>query len=144
MAVVGNDLLFYSRSEQFFELSNFYFAGFQVDGVWWKTVEHYFQAMKSTNEDDRELVRNCPTPLLAKKIGRKIKLRSDWEQIKDGVMLRGLKEKFKQNVSLKMLLLSTGTLTLKERSPDDMYWGYKGRNRLGELLMVVRDEFSEG
>jgi len=143
MSVVGNDLYFYARAQKFFELSNFYPSSFQIGEVWWKTVEHYFQAQKSPKDRDREYIRGLPTPNLAKRVGRQIRLREDWEEIKEDVMYRALKAKFTQNSTLKMILLSTGSTILKERSPDDVYWGYKGKNRLGILLMKLRDELSE-
>lgn len=72
-----------------------------------------------------------------------IKIRSDWEQIKDELMYKCVKEKFLQNENLKKLLLSTGDSELIENSPYDNYWGkYRGvgQNKLGIILMKIRDE----
>ena len=63
-------------------------------------------------------------------------------------MKEGLVAKFTQNQNLKNLLLSTGDKKLVEHTTNDDYWGDKGdgsgRNRLGELLMEVRNEFKVG
>lgn len=71
-------------------------------------------------------------------------LRSDWNLVKEDVMMTALRAKFTQNAKLKHLLLSTGTAELVEASPRDSYWGEgrdgKGQNRLGKLLMELRNE----
>lgn len=72
-----------------------------------------------------------------------VPIRSDWEHVKDTVMRDGLMAKFSQNETLKQMLLDTGDAELVEKSPRDAYWGVgkdgRGRNRLGELLMEVRE-----
>lgn len=74
-------------------------------------------------------------------------VRSDWERVKDVVMRDGLMAKFSQNAAMKKMLLETGDAVLVEKSPRDSYWGIgkdgKGRNRLGELLMEVREALKE-
>ena len=145
MGFKGNTIKFYSRSQSFFEFSNFFPSSFYLEGKWWKTVEHYFQAKKTHDERDQEYIRNSSSPALAKKMGLKVKLRGDWEQVKEDVMYIALKAKFTQNTSLNMILLSTGSCDLREDSPSDTYWGGRAgaKNRLGELLMKLRDELSK-
>ena len=68
----------------------------------------------------------------------------DWDPQafdRDRVMKQGLLYKFAQNAELKQSLLSTKDAKLEEIGRfDGEYWTSKGRNRLGELLMEVRDE----
>lgn len=75
-----------------------------------------------------------------------IKIRDDWNDIKDRAMYFTIKQKFLQHPKLKELLLSTGNAKLIEASPRDSYWGTgrdgQGFNKLGNLLMLLRDELS--
>jgi hypothetical protein len=80
----------------------------------------------------------------AKAEGRRCTLRSDWEQVKIGVMTGVLLAKFSQNPLLREGLRSTGTKRLEETNYwNDTFWGVckgKGDNMLGKLLMEVRDQ----
>jgi ribA/ribD-fused uncharacterized protein len=108
-----------------------------------KSNEHYYQAEKAQWPDERLWVLDAPTPGLAKKRGRKVALRPDWDEIKDEVMLRLLRRKFK-NAGLARLLLATQDADLIEGNHwGDTYWGVCGgigENKLGKLLMQVRRE----
>lgn len=131
-------------------LSNFYPCQFEmacIDGEkrLFPTSEHAFQAWKATNNKDFFAVRGCNTPGQAKKMGREIRIREDWSRIKDGIMLQVLRAKFSVP-EMKEKLLATGDAQLVEGNTwGDDYWGVilttgKGRNRLGKLLMTVREE----
>lgn len=111
-----------------------------------RTVEHWFQACKTTSRRDFDNVLACPTPAAAKHAGRSIDLRPDWEQIKFNVMLCALRGKFALEPHRSGLLL-TRPRPLAEDSPTDFIWGardarggYGGENLLGRALMRVRDE----
>lgn len=82
--------------------------------------------------------------LIEQSLSDGVRLRSDWEETKDQVMLTALREKFRQNPRLRFILLSTLDCTLVENSPHDAYWGCgsrgDGHNKLGKLLMQVRKE----
>lgn len=117
------------------------------------TVEHVFQAEKATEQNFFMKVMRAPTPGRAKQLGRSIHLRPDWEQVKDDVMLRAVRLKFRIP-KLKTLLLSTGDEQLIEgNSWHDGYWGDcqcgrvqcqgTGKNMLGITLMMVRDEIRQ-
>lgn len=60
-------------------------------------------------------------------------------------MYDGLRFKFGQNQQLKKKLMETGNRELIEHTEKDRYWGDggdgSGKNRLGFLLMKLRDEF---
>ena len=132
-------------------LSNFYFSPMIIDNVVYTTNEHYFQAMKSLNPKERQAIVLAPTPGKAKYLGRKVSLRKDWEDIKEEVMLTGLRHKF-SNPELRKKLLATGNEELIEGTTwHDNYWGIcdcetcggQGKNRLGKLLMQVREELAD-
>lgn len=109
------------------------------------TSEHLYQALKTTNKKQQEQVRLCKTPGEAKRMGRKIDIRPDWEEIKVDIMYKILKLKLKNKV-LQKKLLDTGTRFICEGNTwKDTFWGYdfnlkEGRNELGKLLMKVRDK----
>lgn len=107
------------------------------------TIEHAFQAAKTTDEKIQQIIAACPAPGDAKKIGRHVQLRKDWNQIKTAVMLTYVREKFK-NSDLRQKLLATGNAYLEEGNTwGDRIWGTvngEGENRLGKILMQVREE----
>lgn len=117
----------------------------KLDGQWWLTVEHFFQAQKFAGTPHAEEIRQASTPKRAAEIGRDRKrpLRSDWEEVKDDAMRRGVLEKFRAHAELRRLLLSTGDEEIVENAPHDYYWGCgrdgSGRNMLGRILMETRE-----
>ncbi|GCE08624.1 NADAR family protein [Dictyobacter aurantiacus] len=141
---------FYSvREEPYGCFSNFSGHGFKIDGVWWSTSEHYFQAQKFAGTPHEEAVRRAHSPKLAAEMGRDRKrpLRSDWESVKDDIMRRAVLHKFEAHAELRDLLLSTGNEEIVENAPGDYYWGIgrdgSGRNMLGQILMEVRSILRE-
>lgn len=127
------------------ELSNFYPAPVALEGGW-PTVEHFFQGQKFPGDPVlQEKIRTAPTPASAKRLGRTRSphFRSDWEQVKESVMLQGLRAKF-SDATLRAVLKSTGTAELVEAAAWDSYWGTgrngKGLNRMGAALAQVRSE----
>ena len=130
------------RNEYSF-LSNYSCSPFYIDTVLFPTMEHYFQASKASNQEDYLRIAYAPTPGDAKRLGRRIQLRPNWEEVKDNVMLIGLRKKF-ADPELHDLLLATGDEELVEGNYwGDTYWGVCngiGQNKLGKLLMQVREE----
>lgn len=124
-------------------LSNFYPAEVKYEGITYQNNEAAFQAQKVTDYREQEQFR-LVSPSDAKKLGRKVKLRSDWEQVKDDIMYQIVKAKFTQNEDLKQKLIDTGNSELIEGNTwNDTYWGMcrgKGKNMLGKILMRVREE----
>ena len=130
-------------------LSNFYEHPIQYNGIVYPTNEHFFQAMKSLKEEERKMIAAAPTPGKAKRLGRAVTLRSDWETIKYDIMLMGLRLKFCDK-DLREKLRATGDEYLIEGNWwHDNTWGdcscercktIRGRNELGRLLMQVRNE----
>ncbi|HYL98396.1 MAG TPA: NADAR family protein [Blastocatellia bacterium] len=140
---------FYRAADQYGEFSNFAPYPIYLDGKHWPTSEPYFQAQKFAGTEHEEAVRNAKSPMIAARIGRDRArgLRSDWEQVKDSVMLRAVRTKFDQHPRLASLLLSTGEAPICEHTSRDSYWGDggdgTGRNTLGKILMQVRGELRE-
>jgi ribA/ribD-fused uncharacterized protein len=133
-----------AREEPYGCFSNFSPHGVDLDGAWWPTVEHYFQAQKFAGTPHAEAVRRARSPKDAKNLGhdRKHPLRPDWEQVKDDVMRRAVLHKFATHDKIRAVLLGTGDELLVENAPHDYYWGCgadgSGQNKLGTILMEVR------
>lgn len=146
---MSEPLYFYTKTMPFWGLSNFAPPGFESQGVYWPTVEHYFQAQKFVEPVARERIRKAATPKEARALGqsRDYKIRSDWDAVREHVMLEALRLKFKRPEA-KTLLLSTENRALIEASPFDYFWAAgqdgSGLNRLGHLLMQVRSELARG
>lgn len=124
-------------------LSNFYFSPIKEGVITYPTVEHYFQAQKTTNPETRFFISKAANPSEAKRRGRRVELRSDWEDIKFSLMERGLRAKF-MIPELREKLLATGEEELVEGNWwGDTCWGVcngVGENNLGKLLMKIREE----
>lgn len=118
-------------------LSNFWY---NPDGY---TNEHRFQAAKAASEADAKWVMESKTPGEAKRRGRAIVMREDWNDIRIPVMLELTAEKFKDE-RLRMQLLMTGDAELIEGNTwGDKFWGVcggEGENWLGKTLMKVRED----
>lgn len=125
--------------------SNFSPHGFELDGAWWPTSEHYFQAQKFAGTPHADQIRQVKTPKDAARMGRDRKrpLRPDWQQVKDDIMRRGVLSKFETHADIRAVLLSTSDELIVENSPIDYYWGCgadgSGKNMLGQILMEVRE-----
>lgn len=118
---------------------------FIYQGISYKTPENFYQAMKTeiTDIETRYKIASVSASQ-SKKLGRKVKLRSDWEDIKIDVMRYVLKIKFKPGTTWYKKLLSTGVDEIVEwNNWGDRIWGKtldgKGSNYLGKLLMEIRD-----
>jgi ribA/ribD-fused uncharacterized protein len=141
-----NRILFYSTIGEYGCFSNFSRHSFEINGVRWQTSEHYFQAMKTIDAAKQEAIRLAPSPSIAAKMGRdrRLGLRHDWDQIREDVMMTALRAKFTTHEAIKRILLETGNREIVEHTAKDRYWADggdgTGQNRLGALLMQLRDE----
>ena len=140
---------FYSTKDQYGEFSNFASFGFHLEGFWYRTSEHYFQAMKFEDVDYQEKIRETKSPMIAARLGRsrKIKIRDDWEEVKVDVMRTAVRAKIQAHAELQQLLLGTEEEELVEAAAHDYFWGVgkdgTGKNWLGKILMEVRGELRQ-
>lgn len=143
-------IYFYTPHDEYGCFSNFSAHGFELDGLYWRTSEHYFQAQKFVGTPHLEAIRNAKTPKQAAEMGRDRKrpLRSDWELVKDDVMRRAVVQKFTTHADIRQILLDTGDQEIVENAPSDYYWGCgnngTGKNMLGIILMETRMILCEG
>jgi hypothetical protein len=139
-------IYFYGRSDDYYCFSNFSHYPIIIDKKIYKTSEHYVQSKKFEGSEYEELIRLAKTPSIAAKIGRdrNLPLREDWEDVKEKIMYKALKAKFTQHEEIKGILLKTKNKEIIEHTSKDNYWGDggdgKGKNRLGNLLMKLREE----
>jgi ribA/ribD-fused uncharacterized protein len=104
-------------------------ARFTIDGKYYATSEHYFQAQKFVRTEHEEIIRLSRAPKVAADRGRERSrpLRADWNEVKEDVMRRALRAKFTAHAPLRELLLSTGDEEIVENAPGDLYWGQRTR-----------------
>lgn len=135
-----------SFTDEMFFLSNFYPCNIEYDEIVYKNAEAAFQAQKCAIKGDRYAFSNL-NPTEAKNLGRTVKLRKDWENIKISEMAKIIHEKFEQNPDLAEKLLLTGNAYLEEGNTwGDRVWGTvngKGANNLGRILMNEREKIRE-
>jgi N-glycosidase YbiA len=140
-------IYFYSTRDEYGCFSNFSAHGFELDGLWWLTSEHYFQAHKFIGTPQFEAIRLAKSPKEAALMGRDRQrpLRPDWDQVKDETMYSAVLRKFEVHLDIRTILLHTDDEELVENTSTDYYWGCgtdkTGKNRLGQILMKVREEF---
>lgn len=129
--------------------SNFYNCTVTYRGITYNNSEAAWQAQKVENEEEKKVFANLD-PSKAKSLGRKVKLRSDWEDVKYDFMIKVLYCKFSQHPELKKILLDTENDYIEENTTEwhDNIWGncrcvkcqeIIGQNLLGKALMYVRE-----
>lgn len=138
-------------------LNNFYPCIIGYEGGLFPTVEHAFQAAKTLDKPTRAAIAALHTAGHAKRAGRRVQLRPDWEKVKIGIMEELLHLKFRRP-GLRVALLNTGDAELIEGNTwGDKFWGADirilehrhgdgsnaGLNMLGKLLMEERKRLRE-
>lgn len=144
-------------------LSQWFPAGFQLDGEHYLTAEHWMMASKARLFDDSKslkLILEAPDPKSAKALGRKVKDFDNyvWNANSRRIVTEGNVAKFGQNPELRKFLVDTGEQILVEASPYDRVWGiglkatdkksahpstWQGQNLLGFALMDVRERLAQ-
>ena len=131
-----------SFRDNYFFLSNFYSAPVTYNGITYKNNEAAFQAQKCLDDTIKSKFTDL-NPGQAKRLGRCVELRDDWEEVKFDIMQEIVDSKFDQNPELAEKLLQTGIEYLEEGNNwGDRIWGTvngKGENNLGKILMNTRD-----
>lgn len=129
-------------------LSNFAYVLVKFDGCLYPTVEHAYQAAKTENMEDRRVMCDLHKPGDAKRFGRVLKIRDDWNYVKLEIMEELVRYKFLNDSKLFRLLLLTGDAELIEGNHwGDTFWGVcrgRGDNHLGRILMRVREDLKTG
>jgi ribA/ribD-fused uncharacterized protein len=159
-------ILFFGADEskgEYRAFSNMSNHPIEMDGQKYHTVEHYFQAMKAKefgDDDSYNRIVKAKTPKAAKAIGQKVKdyVEEKWVSVRDDIMEKAVHAKFIQHPELRKQLLETGDKMIGEANPRDTYWGigtsmdlerskkpskWRGQNKLGKLLMKLRDDFKK-
>lgn len=135
----------------YYEDSNFVFSNFSAHIVVYKgeryqTAEHAFHAQKFENKDFVKQIQDCPSPIAAWELARKLKphRRPDWDDIKVEILTDIIRRKAEQNPDVKQALLATGDEEIVEVNPNDDFWGNgpdgNGQNQTGKILMKIRSE----
>ena len=131
-------------------LSNFWLCKIMFEGVEYPSTEHAYVAAKTLKQEDRIKISKIETAGKAKRYGREVLLRDDWDSVKLLIMEDLLRYKFTHHKNLKEKLLATYPKYLKEGNyHNDKIWGVclktgEGTNLLGKILMNVRDELLDG
>src|SRR5262245_8808272 len=112
---------FYRVGDPYGCFSNFSPHAIFLDGTAWPTSEHYFQAQKFEDWKYRSDIQRVSSPMVAARMGRDRShpLRSNWEQMKDGVMRKALWAKVIQHADVRETLLATGDAIIVEHTSND-------------------------
>ena len=125
-------------------LSNFFECTVHYDGIEFPSAEHAYQAAKSNDIRVMTRIASLKTPGEAKRVGRKILIQKNWENIRADVMYSIVQNKFFNNAVLGAKLMATSPAQLIEGNEwGDTFWGVcddTGENNLGKILMKVRTE----
>jgi ribA/ribD-fused uncharacterized protein len=133
--MIANVIDSFTGSNEF--LRNDYPATIVVDGLLFPTVEHAFQAAKTTDLAEKEAIRMAPTANEAKKLGRHVQLVADWDTQRIDIMTSLVLRKFVEHIDLKIKLLMTGNQELIQGgTKKGDFWG----ENQGKILMQVRDK----
>ncbi len=137
---------FYREEGELGYLANYSNYGFTVDGVYYPTVEHFYQASKFDNPEIIQKILSCKTAREAASVGRdrNNKRIDHFNDIKLDKMYQAVYEKFQQNPDIRKKLIETGDEEIREMTDQESYWGVgpqlDGENHMGEILMRVREE----
>lgn len=137
--------------EEYYFLSNFSHHPVTYNGKTYLNSEAAFQAQKTLSEEVQWKFTRL-TPRDARTEGRKLTLRPDWEEVKDDIMRDILQSKFSNPVLAKQLLDTNDAILEEQNTWHDNYWGnctcdkcrgIPGQNKLGTLLMALREELTD-
>ena len=137
---------FYREEGELGYLANYSNYGFTVDGVYYPTAEHFYQASKFDNPEIIQKILSCKTAREAASVGRdrNNKWIDHFKDIKLDKMYQAVYEKFQQNPDIRKKLIETGDEEIREMTDQESFWGVgpqlDGENHMGEILMRVREE----
>ena len=139
--------------------SQWYPAGFEAEGAYYATAEHWMMAEKARlfgDEKARADILEAATPGKAKALGRAVLGfdQAQWDANAYEIVVKRNLAKFRADSARADVLLRTGNKILVEAAPVDPIWGiglaadaeeavypdlWPGTNLLGFALMQVRD-----
>lgn len=128
----------YMKGKYYF-LSNFYPCDVYYKEIHFKNAEAAFQSQKCIERMNEFTDLGA---LQAKRLGRKVPLRSDWEDIKIGIMYEVVIAKF-SNQTLADMLIAVNEPLIEHNNHNDRFWGVcrgTGKNYLGNILYHVRSQ----
>lgn len=131
-----------SFTGQYRWLSNFFYVDIIYDGAEYPTVEHAYQAAKTLDPTEQEIIRKARTPAEARNLGRYVTIRKDWGRVRVSVMRELLQQKFAVPEFRERLMATGDVIIVQGNYWNDTFWGVcqgKGRNVLGKLIMEIRD-----
>jgi ribA/ribD-fused uncharacterized protein len=137
---VDNDPIASFEGEYRF-LSNFWLCEIVYGGITFPSTEHAYQAAKTMDMDARRKIALAEHPAAAKKLGYKVKIRPDWDAVKDQIMLQLLLIKFADPILMARLRDTLPHELIEGNHWGDFYWGVcggRGLNKLGKMLMRIR------
>ena len=140
---------FYKEFGELGYLANYSNHGFTKNGIFYKTVEHYYQSEKFDDPEIKNRIINADTPKEASNIGRDRNLTriDDFKSIKNQVMFDGILEKFRQHRDIAYRLIETRNKMIAEATVDEYYWGIgkdkSGKNVIGDILVKVRERIKK-
>ena len=138
-------------------LSNMYKTDIKYEGNIYKTSEHLYSAEYAKHHDRLDLIESiiaAEDGYAAKRLIRGIKQNETWVKVKYKIMRKIVALKFEQNDSIRDKLLATQGYLYEATKDSDFGCGLtlgqakdinqknnKGKNMLGIILCVFRDEY---
>ena len=139
---------FYKEFGDLGYLANYSNHGFTKNGVFYKTVEHYYQSEKFSDPEIKKRIIDADTPKEASNIGRDRSLKriDDFKSIKNQVMFDGILEKFRQHRDIAYKLIETRNKGIAEATVDEYYWGcvLDQNRKTTENINIVNKEDKPG
>jgi ribA/ribD-fused uncharacterized protein len=136
-----DDIISFKDEHRF--LSNFWTCEIWFEGIKYPSTEHAYQAAKTLDQLKRIEISGLKTPGRAKRAGKRVVMRDDWDEVKIDVMQALTTRKYLNHPKLAEKLRATGRCKIIEGNTwGDTFWGVcegKGRNELGKAIMRTRD-----
>lgn len=153
-------ICFHNPDEENGHLSNWFLSEFTVGGITFSSMEQYMMYEKAVLFKDQttaEKILQTDDVAKIKALGRTVQNFDDkvWTKEREGIVYRGVSEKFRQNPELTEKLKKTGEEIIAECAVKDRIWGiglsmidkdrfsidkWRGQNLLGRILMRVRED----
>lgn len=143
------DLVVYGFFNDFRFLSNFHIVEIPFDGLTYWSTEAAYMSAKTHDPEIKQALAATRMPSQAKKIGRQLVLRPDWEDVKLGIMEAVNRVKYitgpsdETKMLGEMLKVTNPAVLVEANWWGDTYWGECkgfGQNNLGKVLMKIREE----